>query len=587
MKNGETMQINYITPSATLNKRCAIEAKRNLQNQSDVIKENQLAPLPSTKQYLAFTGGYSLNLAETIQNLDKLAKKNSNIYPKNIREWAGMILEGGNQTKQTLIDIHKRYYESLKNCTSLEDVKINFPEFSDVLSAKEVTFTKNSFGSNVKEGLMEAFDKDEDLSLQLLKLYYGEGFSLNDLKVYAGDTDLFHTMKKLQIPTVSRDYGHILKFSDPEYNERLTREMTYRRRLAMDAKAQEMGEPVHIPRGALSKEHREHISEGLRKFYENNPERVFDMSEKQKAFYKDNPEKAEEFSRVMKKAWSIFGADRIKTAMSKFMKANKIKDFNPDINPIDIPKEQGKILRRFWATNEWARKSFSKNMEFAWKKIKEENEIFFTVQSVPTQTIRFVEAKVGLASGTLKTDTVYNPYTKESKIDDFSQEVFRANISSNDMYDVLVETYQQAVCNAAHALRTGDYNDKDSTGLKHLIMDIYNKNTNIEEYHILKKFTKTFNNLTSLAVSDMVKNNDFSRLNELSSLIGQYKDSIGAINEGGMVFRPQTLEDARQIYMRMACFAAEKKQPRLQALVTKALDDAFEEAMIKHNKTLQ
>ena len=581
------MEIYNIPQQRILSKRCAVETKKDLQNNQEVQQKKELAPIPSTKQYLAFTGGYSLNLAETIQNLDKLAQKNSNIYPKNIREWAGMVLEGGNNAKQTLIDIHKRYYESLKDCKTLSTAKDKFKEFENVLSDKDVSFSKNSFGYNVKQGLLDAFDKDEDLSLQLLKLYYGEGFSLNDLKAYAGDTDLFHTMKKLQIPTVSRDYGHILKFSDPQYNERLTKEMTYRRRLAMDAKAQEAGEPVHIPRGPLSKEHKEHISEGLRKFYANNPERIFDMSEKQKMFYQDNPEKAQEFSRVMKKAWNIFGADRIKSAMSKFMKANKVKDFNPEINPVDIPKEQGKILRRFWATNEWARKSFSKNMEFAWKKVKEENEIFFSVQTVPTRTIKFVEEKAGLESGMLKTNTVYNPYTQESRIDDFSQEVFRANISKNDIYDVLVETYQQAICKAAQALRTGDYNDKDSVDLKNLIMDIYSKNTNIEEYHILKKVTKTLNNLTSLAVSDMVKNNDFSRFNELSSLIGQYKDSIGSINEAGMVFRPQTLEDARHVFMRMACFAAEKKQPRLQALVTKAMDDAFEEAMTKYNKTLQ
>lgn len=581
------MQINHVTPLMTLNKRCAVETKRSLQNQSNISTEKQLAPLPSTKQYLAFTGGYSLNLAETIQNLDKLALKNSSIYPKNIREWAGMILEGGNSTKQTLIDIHKRYYMSLKECKTLAEAKDKFREFGDVLSDKDVTFTKNSFGNNVKQGLLEAFDKDEDLSLQLLKLYYGEGFSLNDLKVYAGDTDLFHTMKKLQIPTVSRDYGHVLKFSDPEYNERLTREMTYRRRLALDAKAQEIGEPVHIPRGALSKEHREHISEGLRKFYANNPERIFDMSEKQKMFYQDNPEKAEEFSRVMKKAWNIFGADRIKTAMSKFMKANKIKDFNPDINPVDIPKEQGKILRRFWATNDWARKSFSKNMEFAWKKVKEENEVFFTVQSVPTQTIKFVERKAGLAPGTLNTNTVYNPYTKESKIDDFSQEIFRANISSNDIYDALVETYQQAVCKAARALRTGDYNDKDSTGLKNLIMDIYSKNTNIQEYYAIKSIGKDFNSAFTKVLSHMLTSGDYSNLSDLSNSVGNFRKLIETINMNGMTFKQQSLEDARHVFMRMACFAAEKKQPRLQALVTKALDDAFDEAMVKYNKTLQ
>ena len=581
------MQINHVTPLMTLNKRCAVETKRSLQNQSNISTEKQLAPLPNTKQYLAFRGGYSLNLAETIQNLDKLALKNSSIYPKNIREWAGMILEGGNSTKQTLIDIHKRYYMSLKECKTLAEAKDKFKEFGDVLSDKDVTFTKNSFGNNVKQGLLEAFDKDEDLSLQLLKLYYGEGFSLNDLKVYAGDTDLFHTMKKLQIPTVSRDYGHVLKFSDPEYNERLTREMTYRRRLALDAKAQEIGEPVHIPRGPLSKEHREHISEGLRKFYANNPERIFDMSEKQKMFYQDNPEKAEEFSRVMKRAWSIFGADRIKTAMSKFMKANKIKDFNPDINPIDIPKEQGKILRRFWATNEWARKSFSKNMEFAWKKIKEENEVFFTVQSVPTQTIKFVEKKAGLAPGTLNTNTVYNPYTKESKIDDFSQEIFRANISSNDIYDALVETYQQAVCKAAHALRTGDYNDKDSTGLKNLIMDIYSKNTNLHEYNAIKSIGKDFDSALPKMLSYLLTGGDFSKFNEYANTVSNFRKLLETVNPNGMTFKQQSLEDARHVFMRMACFAAEKKQPRLQALVTKALDDAFDEAMVKYNKTLQ
>ena len=36
--------------------------------------------LPTTQQYLAFTGGYSLDLAQTVKQLDKLAEKNSKIY---------------------------------------------------------------------------------------------------------------------------------------------------------------------------------------------------------------------------------------------------------------------------------------------------------------------------------------------------------------------------------------------------------------------------------------------------------------------------------------------------------------------------
>ena len=40
-------------------------------------------------------------------------------------------------------------------------------------------------------------------------------------------------------------------------------------------------------------------------------------------------------------------------------------------------------MKQFWATNEWARKAFSKNMEYAWKKVKEEQDMFYTVDITP------------------------------------------------------------------------------------------------------------------------------------------------------------------------------------------------------------
>ena len=76
-------------------------------------------------------------------------------------------------------------------------------------------------------------------------------------------------MTKLHIPIADRDYGHILKLSDAQYNERLTREMTEKRLAALDRKAQlNDGEPVYIKRGPMSKEHKERISEGLKKYYQ-------------------------------------------------------------------------------------------------------------------------------------------------------------------------------------------------------------------------------------------------------------------------------------------------------------------------------
>lgn len=343
-------------------------------------------PLPTTAQYLAFTGGYSLDLASTIKNLDKLAQKKSDVYPPQIREWAGIILEEGNKAKETLIDIHKKFYESLKECFSLDEVKAKFPEFKDVIPSSQVNFKDGSFFDDIQQGKLEYFDKEEDLSLQLLKLYWGEGFSINDLRKYTDGKNISYAMKKLNIPLTDPTYGKILKLSDPQYNERLTREMTAKRMEALDRKAQQStGEPVYIKRGPLSEEHKKHISEGLIRYFENNPEAIYNLSERQRQFYTDNPERAKILRRVTTKAWYIFGADRIKAAMSAFMKKNGIHTFEGSKleNPMEFTKQESSMMKKFWASNEWAKKSFSKNMTYAWKKVKEEQTVVYDVRVAP------------------------------------------------------------------------------------------------------------------------------------------------------------------------------------------------------------
>ena len=350
---------------------------------------NNYSQLPATSQYLAFMGGYSLDLGQTVKQLDKLAQK-AEIYPPNLREWLGMILESGNKGKDTLVSAHKKYFESLKDFDTLAQIKARFPEFKDVLSSfdVEVGKGKDSFLSKFQRGELEYFDNDEDLSVQLIKLYWGQGFSLPDLRKYAG-TDLFHTMKKLQIPTASRDYGHVLKISDPEYNERLTKEMTEKRLAALDRKAQEQdGEPVFIKRGHLTPEHKQRISEGLKRYYEENPERIYNMSERQKKFYQENPEKAEALTKVLNIAWNVFNAPAIKKTMSKFFQQHGIHNFNPEMNPAEMTKQQSDLMKMFWGQNEWARKSFSKNMKYAWKKVKEEKDYYVELVQIPTSLQR-------------------------------------------------------------------------------------------------------------------------------------------------------------------------------------------------------
>ncbi len=380
------MQISKIYPKTVQSLNYNSQTKLNNKPQAEQPESSENLPLPSTKQYLAFTGGYSLNLAETITNLDKLANKYPDIYPKNVREWAGMILEEGNKQKDTLITIHKKLYENIKDCFNLKELKERFPEFKDVKSAQEIEPRGGSLLDDLQKGNLEYFNSEEDLALQIIKLYWGEGFSLNDLKQYTNGKDINYLMEKLNIPKVNRHYGHVLKFSDPEYNERLTKQMVQKRMEALDIKAQQAdNEPVYIKRGPLSAEHKKHISEGLKKYYQEHPEKIFTMSERQKQFYRDNPEQAELVHRVMVKAWNIFGADRIKQALAKFMKSKNLTEINSTEleRPYNLSQEKSKVMKQFWATNEWAKKNFSKNMEYAWKKVHEEQEMFYIVDLTP------------------------------------------------------------------------------------------------------------------------------------------------------------------------------------------------------------
>lgn len=375
-----------------VNSQNKLKMRNKIDNQQITsADEKAKLPVPSAAQILSFTGGYSLNLAETIKHLDKLASKKSDVYPPQIREWAGIILEEGNKTKETLISVHKKFYESLKDCFTLDEAKKKFPEFKDVIPAENVKVHEGSFIDDFQKGKLEYFDNDEDLSLQLLKLYWGEGFSINDLRRYSDGKNLSHTLNKLNIPTVDRTYGQLLKLSDPEYNERLTKEMTAKRLAALDRKAQESsGEPVYIKRGPLSAEHKKHISEGLQKYYEQNPEAVYNLSERQRKFYEENPDRAKLLSRVTTKAWYVFGADKIKAAMSAFMKKQGVKTFDTSKleTPLALTKEESSVMKKFWASNEWARKAFSRNMTYAWKKVKEEQTIVYDVRLAPQNFIK-------------------------------------------------------------------------------------------------------------------------------------------------------------------------------------------------------
>ena len=338
--------------------------KQNKLHNSPLINQNKELPVKNDLM-LAFCGGQSLNLAQTKKQIDKFGK-----YPDGIKELIEKELENSNPENKTLIDIHKEKYKKLLEFETLDDIKKAYPEFRDVLSDSEIEYQENSFIGDVKRGEIEYFDPDIDLSVQLIQLYYGEGFSLTDLKNQFAGKNIYRAFEKLNIPRLNRLYGNYLKLSDKNYNERFTKSLSEKLKEVKASKI-ERQEGVYIPKGPLSEEHKAKISNGLKKFYTEHPDRLSDMSKRQIEYFMNNPEEREKFSQVLLRAWDYKEADSVKRALSKFMGAKNLN--NDELARICVG--ENKKLKDFWNKNPWAKDKFSHCMKKSWQRQSELGEM--------------------------------------------------------------------------------------------------------------------------------------------------------------------------------------------------------------------
>lgn len=351
--------------------------KQNSQNKKQNTTTEALSyPKLTASQYLAFCGGYSIDLAQTYSQLK------DEQYPIGIQKAVLETLENGNKENKTLYDIHFKKYKGILDCYSLDELKEKFPEFNDVISANNVETTPESFIGKFQNNELELFSQDEDLTLQLIKLYWGQGFSLTDLSDYIARNDennqginLYYAMtKKLNIPIMNRRYALVLKLSNKEYNEKFTSEMSIRLKEAKEAKLQKaQGEPVVIPRGELSEAHKEHISRGLKKYYLENPNKIYEMSQRQKRFYEENPQKREELSQVASRAWreTTEGASVLRALIKFAKKDGTIITAEELKNPFKLDSKKNNLLAAFWKRNVWAKDKFSAAMKKSWAVQKE------------------------------------------------------------------------------------------------------------------------------------------------------------------------------------------------------------------------
>lgn len=366
---------------------------QNIKNkvQKNNIEQNKIENLPpvSASYMLAFTGGKSLNLEQTVKQIEQFGS-----FPPDIKEEAEQIIKEGNPDNKTLIDVHKEKYEGLNYLDNLDDIKELYPEFEGVLPDSAVEIREGSFIDDVKKGKIPYFDKNQDVAVQLLQMYWGEGFSLNDLKTQFAGKSINSVFEKLNIPKTDRTYGYYLKFSDKEYNERFTSKMSERLKGQHREKiARKDG--VYIPRGPLTPEHKANISKGLIKHYTEHPEKALEMSERQKRFYEEHPEEKIKFSEVMLRAWGKREAAPIKKALSRFLKRPLTDE---ELSNIFAQNKETKAkMQAFWDKNKWAKDKFSNLMKKSWARQKELDEMgliyepFYTANLIPKK----MQEKIG------------------------------------------------------------------------------------------------------------------------------------------------------------------------------------------------
>ena len=141
----------------------------NKKNTNNHLTKTNYKPI-NLNYYPVFLGGYSLDLSMVNKNLKKEE------FPPDILELVQLILKNNpNPQNKTLYDIHFEKYKNILECYSLEELKETYPEFKDVISVFDVEAEKNSFIGEFLEEKSDNFYTEEDLTLQLIKLYGGQG----------------------------------------------------------------------------------------------------------------------------------------------------------------------------------------------------------------------------------------------------------------------------------------------------------------------------------------------------------------------------------------------------------------------------
>ena len=127
------------------------------------------------------------------------------------------------QPDKTLYEVHKKYYAPLLKCETLEEAKEKYPEFEEVIDAKDVNIDKLGNRNTLRKiaaGKIEGASLD-NLSLELLKSRYAHAKGAQNKEFYfnLANVAVYGLFKTLKIKEMNEKYLDCMIHSSPRSDE--------------------------------------------------------------------------------------------------------------------------------------------------------------------------------------------------------------------------------------------------------------------------------------------------------------------------------------------------------------------------------
>lgn len=213
-------------------------------------------------------------------SLKYIMEKRSHFLPERVKKYAQELIDRKKDDGVSLLEIHRKIYEPILSCKNLAQIKMDYPEFQDVLPM--VPCKNNSV--NIESRTIENF------GLKVLQEYWGNLRTKDEIAQMLGMKGrgtLDFSLNKINFIGYNHNYRTLLKASDSEGNKVIAGKTK-----AWNMKNPELRRELnkHAAQGCKTDEYRQAQAQRMYEYDTVHPERRQKISHKSKQMWDRCPD---------------------------------------------------------------------------------------------------------------------------------------------------------------------------------------------------------------------------------------------------------------------------------------------------------